>query len=48
MKTKNLSKGEKLNWKPLKTVTPVEFSPLKIKGKKVTVSTKKSKKKVIA
>lgn len=46
--TKNLSKGEKLNWKPLKLVTPVSLSALKIKGRKITARAKNNSRKVIA
>lgn len=37
MKVVNISsKGEKLNWKPLKEVTPVKIAVSKLKGQKVT------------
>ena len=49
MKTiKKMSKGEKLNWEPLKLVAPVKLSALKIKGKKVATQNKNNSRKVIA
>lgn len=41
------SKGEKLNWKPLKTVASVKISAQDLKGRKVVVSSRNSKKVVI-
>lgn len=47
MITKVQSKGEKLNWKPLKTVTPVRISAKNLKGNKVSVSSNSSNKRVV-
>lgn len=44
---KTLSKGEKLNWKPLRTVPSVRISAQDLKGRKIVVSAQKSKKVVI-
>ncbi|WP_312322470.1 hypothetical protein [Soonwooa sp.] len=40
---KTLSKGEKLNWKPLTTVVSVKISATDLKGRKVVVPADKSK-----
>ncbi len=47
MITKVQSKGEKLNWKPLKTVAPVRISAKNLKGNKVGVSSNSSNKRVV-
>ena len=44
---RTLSKGEKLNWKPLRTVASVKISAQDLKGRKVVVSAQKSKRVVI-
>jgi len=44
---KTLSKGEKLNWKPLRTVAPMKISAQNLKGRKIVVSAPKSKRVVI-
>lgn len=38
-----MSKGEKLNWKPLRTVASVKISAADLIGKKVVVPTHSSK-----
>ncbi|MDQ0477087.1 hypothetical protein QGN23_00615 [Chryseobacterium gotjawalense] len=38
MSTRTLSKGEKLNWKPLSTVVSVKISAKNLKGRKVVAS----------
>ncbi len=41
---KTLSKGEKLNWKPLRTVASVSISAKDLKGRKVVASAHSLKK----
>jgi hypothetical protein len=40
---KTISKGEKLNWKPLRTVVSVKISAADLKGRKVVASAHSSK-----
>lgn len=47
MKTLRKSKGERLNWTPLKEVKPVKITAEHLKGEKVVIEKTFSKKVVI-
>ncbi|NBA76979.1 hypothetical protein GOQ04_15580 [Emticicia sp. ODNR4P] len=48
MKAQTLTKAKKQNWKPLKSVTPVQISAKNIEGVKIIAANTDSKKLVIA